>query len=270
MKTLTLAIALLLSTSAYAGIWPGDTEETGSWKKLAQGVALVDLSEGSGPPAEVGARVSVHYTGMLSDGTVFDSSVDRGVPFEFRIGDHQVIRGWEDGVVGASVGTKRRLIIPASQGYGDRATGPIPPGSTLYFEIEVLGIVLPRRAPTQMADSDPGDFRSDKSGLLLHDLQVGDGRKPVEGERVCVDYHGWVDGQLVEHTYARESCQWFRYEEGKVIDGLYLAVSKMKEGGVRQVRVPPELGHGKDHESIPEHVTVMYEITLVEARPKSN
>lgn len=269
MKTLTLAIALLLSTSAHAGIWPGETEETGSWQKLEAGVALVDLAEGSGPVAEVGARVSVHYTGMLSDGTVFDSSVGRGVPFEFRIGDHQVIRGWEDGLVGAAVGTKRRLIIPASQGYGSAAKGPIPPGSTLYFEVEVLGIVLPRRAPTQLAESNPAEFKSEKSGLFLLDLQVGDGRKPIDGERVCVDYHGWVDGQLVEHTYARENCQWFRYEEGKVIDGIYLGIAKMKEGGVRQIRVPPELGHGKGYEGIADNATVMYEVTLVEARPKS-
>ncbi len=269
MKTFTLAIALLLSTSAYAGIWPGETEETGSWERLETGVTLVDLAEGSGPLAEVGARVSVHYTGMLADGTVFDSSVDRGVPFDFRIGDHQVIRGWEDGLVGAAVGTKRRLIIPADQGYGDRATGPIPAGATLYFEVEVLGLVLPRRAPTQLTSSDPDAFKSHKQGFAYLDLQVGDGRKPVDGERVCVDYHGWVNGKLVEHTFAGETCKWFRYEQGKVIDGLFLGIEKMREGGVRQLRVPPALGHGPNHESISSKATVVYEVTLVEARPKS-
>ncbi|MDG1483413.1 MAG: FKBP-type peptidyl-prolyl cis-trans isomerase [Myxococcota bacterium] len=99
-----------------------------------------DLVVGEGDEAVKGSTVSVHYTGWLTSGRKFDSSLDRGQPFSFRIGAGQVIAGWELGVEGMKVGGKRKLTIPSSLGYGRRGTGPIPGGATLVFEIELLGI----------------------------------------------------------------------------------------------------------------------------------
>ncbi|MFM8559648.1 MAG: FKBP-type peptidyl-prolyl cis-trans isomerase, partial [bacterium] len=100
-----------------------------------------DLVVGNGTMAEPGMNVSVHYTGWLTDGTKFDSSVDRGQPFQFQLGAGQVIRGWDEGVKGMRIGGKRKLTIPSDMGYGARgAGGVIPPNATLVFDVELLGV----------------------------------------------------------------------------------------------------------------------------------
>jgi len=109
--------------------------------QTATGLEYVDIVEGTGSRPKPGETVSVHYTGWLKSGQKFDSSVDRGEPFEFPVGKGRVIKGWDEGVVAMKVGGKRRLIIPAHLGYGERgAGGVIPPGATLIFEVELLAI----------------------------------------------------------------------------------------------------------------------------------
>lgn len=104
------------------------------------GLQYVDLQEGTGTPPKTGQTVSVHYTGTLEDGTKFDSSRDRQQPLKFRIGVGQVIKGWDEGVGSMKVGGRRKLIIPPELGYGARGIGPIPPNSTLIFDVELLGV----------------------------------------------------------------------------------------------------------------------------------
>ena len=99
------------------------------------------IVEGSGTEAKVGDSLTVHYTGMLEDGTKFDSSVDRGTPFNFILGIGQVIEGWEKGMEGMKVGEKRKLTIQPEYAYGERGVpGVIPPNATLIFEVELLEI----------------------------------------------------------------------------------------------------------------------------------
>ena len=105
------------------------------------GLQYKDLVVGTGEEARASATAVVHYYGWLLDGTKFDSSVDRGTPFEFLIGRGRVIQGWDEGVASMSVGGKRELIIPPDLAYGDRgAGGVIPPGATLRFEVELLDL----------------------------------------------------------------------------------------------------------------------------------
>lgn len=112
-----------------------------SEKITDSGLKFEDLTEGEGDLAVAGKRVSVHYTGWLLEGDTFDSSVDRGQPFEFTLGKGMVIRGWDEGVAGMKVGGKRRLTIPPQLGYGSRgAGGVIPPNATLVFDVELLSV----------------------------------------------------------------------------------------------------------------------------------
>ena len=110
----------------------------------ASGLQYEDTVIGTGATAQAGQKVKVHYTGWLYNdgvqGTKFDSSKDRGQPFEFSLGAGQVIKGWDEGVQGMAVGGTRRLVIPAALGYGARgAGGVIPPNATLLFEVDFLG-----------------------------------------------------------------------------------------------------------------------------------
>ena len=112
-------------------------------QQTPSGLQYEDTVVGSGATAMPGAQVSVHYTGWLyaddTKGAKFDSSKDRGTPFEFSLGGGQVIRGWDEGVQGMQVGGSRTLIIPPTLGYGTRgAGGVIPPNATLLFEVELL------------------------------------------------------------------------------------------------------------------------------------
>ncbi len=100
-----------------------------------------ELTAGTGVEATAGKTVSVHYTGWLTNGTKFDSSLDRGKPFSFRLGAGEVIKGWDQGVLGMKVGAKVKLTIPPELGYGARGfPGAIPPNSTLVFEVELLDV----------------------------------------------------------------------------------------------------------------------------------
>ena len=105
-----------------------------------QGMKVEVLKQGTGAEVKNGDNATVHYVGTFTDGTKFDSSVDRGAPFTFKIGAGMVIKGWDLGVNGMKVGEKRKLTIPYQLGYGEAGYGPIPAKSTLIFEVELLGI----------------------------------------------------------------------------------------------------------------------------------
>lgn len=109
---------------------------TGQQAKLQ----IEDIKTGEGQEVKKGDTVVMHYKGTLTDGTQFDSSYDRGEPFETVIGTGQVIAGWDEGVPGMKVGGKRRLTIPPEMGYGQRGSGPIPPNATIIFEVELIDI----------------------------------------------------------------------------------------------------------------------------------
>jgi FKBP-type peptidyl-prolyl cis-trans isomerase len=239
---MTSAVLLLLSAPAWAADWPVTTDaHPAAWTQIPTGVEIQDLEVGSGLAVELGSVASVTYTGMLADGTVFDSNVDGGAPLSFRVGEHRVIRGWEDGLVGMKVGGRRRLVIPASEGYGPRAVGPIPPDSVLYFEVELLTVTPPRKGPDQPSPVPDDELREVEGGGRYADLSVGDGPRAKKSWRVCLDYTSWRDGALVEHTYSRERCTWFRLDDDDLPPSVELGLARMRVGGVRQIQTPEGL-----------------------------
>jgi len=144
-------VLALVGTLALAGLSAAEEKaapkkEGSTMTKSASGLQYEDTQVGTGPSPEKGKTCVMHYTGWLwengAKGKKFDSSVDRGEPFEFKLGVGQVIKGWDEGVATMKVGGKRTLVIPPDLGYGARGAGGglIPPNATLLFEVELLGV----------------------------------------------------------------------------------------------------------------------------------
>lgn len=143
------ALAGLLAVSATVAIalvpTPANAQDAGAYMTTESGLKIADTKAGTGASPETGQTCVMHYTGWLyidgQKGAKFDSSRDRGEPFEFPIGTGRVIKGWDEGVASMKVGGQRTLIIPPELGYGARgAGGVIPPNATLLFEVELLDI----------------------------------------------------------------------------------------------------------------------------------
>jgi peptidylprolyl isomerase len=128
------------STTAHAA--SGPTHVTGAPTTTPSGLQYWDIKQGTGTVAEAGKKVKVDYTGWLMNGKKFDSSVGTGKPFEFTLGQGEVIKGWDEGVAGMKVGGKRQLRIPPDLAYGANGTpgGPIPPNATLVFDVRLVGV----------------------------------------------------------------------------------------------------------------------------------
>ncbi len=228
----------------------------------APGLLIEDTVPGTGAEATAGQTVLVHYTGWLHDpaapngrGQKFDSSKDRGEPFEFDLGAGRVIQGWDQGVQGMKVGGTRVLTIPPELGYGARgAGGVIPPNATLVFEVELLA--EPERVPLQ-----------------YDDVVEGSGAEAVAGQRVSVHYTGWLfdpsqpDGRGKKFDSSKDRGQPFRFHlgGGEVIRGWDDGVQGMKVGGTRVLVIPPELGYGPRGAGgvIPPNATLLFEVDLL-------
>jgi len=147
IKAKTFALFLAMASLALVPLWAqtdtsAPTKVTGKAKSAAGGLQYWDITVGTGTEATSGKTVKVNYTGWLTNGKKFDSSVDRGTPFMFKLGAMQVIKGWDEGVAGMKVGGKRQLRIPPELGYGAQGVGGglIPPNSTLVFDVELLDV----------------------------------------------------------------------------------------------------------------------------------
>lgn len=247
--------------------------ETGS-RVTSSGLEYIEIEAGTGPRAQPGDQVTVHYTGTLEDGTEFDSSAG-GDPISFVLGQGGVIQGWDEGIALMNVGGKAQLIIPPELGYGDQDYGPIPGGSTLYFDVELVSadpaptpVLPPTSEPPTFVN--PDDYIVTESGLQYYFLEEGDGEMPQPGEVASVNFTGWLQDGLQFADSQDGVPVDFIVGEGQIVPGWDEMVLLMHVGDVVQFVLPPELGLGEEgapNGVIPPNATLVFEMELVEIKP---
>ena len=233
------------------------------WKKRESGLEVWDVKEGKGDEVKAGATVSVHYTGWLTDAkaTEFDTSRG-GDAVEFPL--NGVIKGWTEGIPGMKVGGIRRLRIPADLAYGARGTpdGTIPPNSVLVFEVELMTVTNPLPLP-QFPDLKAKEWKKLDSGVEIWDVTEGKGDAVKAVAEVTIHYTGWTtDGKSFDSSKTRGKPNTFPLN--RLIQGWQDGVPGMKPGGVRRLRIPPELAYkAQDKPGIPPNSVLIFEIELV-------
>ncbi|MCB9704912.1 MAG: FKBP-type peptidyl-prolyl cis-trans isomerase [Myxococcales bacterium] len=235
------------------------------------GLKVEDFAAGEGAPAAAGSSVEVHYTGYLTDGSVFDSSVPRGRPFSFDLGAGRVIKGWDQGIVGMKVGGKRKLVVPAALGYGPRAAGKIPPNSTLVFTVELLSMTPPLPPPQPLTAFEGTPVKTDKrpGGLELVDFKLGEGAEVKDGDEVKVHYRGTLDdGTEFDFSHPRGKPITFVIGRGQVIKGWDQGIVGMKVGGLRKLVIPAELAYGeRARGKIPANSRLTFLVEVMATKP---
>lgn len=234
---------------------------------------IEDIEVGDGAEVQAGDTITIHYTGTLEDGTVFDSSVERGEPATFPL--EGLIQGWQDGIPGMKEGGTRRLIIPPDLAYGeDGSPSSIPANATLTFEIELISIGQPEEEATPIPSildlpTDDGPPPTDAeetttdSGLIIIDLSAGDGAEVPAVAIVNVYYTGWLEDGTVFDS-AVESGEPISFSLDGVIAGWTEGIPGMKVGGTRRLIIPSELAYGEGGTGgIPPNSTLTFDIELL-------
>ncbi len=215
--------------------------------KLASGLAYIVVKKGRGASVKEGNRAIVRYTGYFIDGRKFDSSFDHpgAEDFDFIIGRHQVIEGWEKGVVGMRKGEKRRLIVPYKMAYGEQGRNPvIPPKADLVFDVELVDYEIV--TPPKVFDVSGKDTVTTASGLQYIAVKKTKGRQVKAGDTVTVFYTGYFrNGKIFDSSVERGDSIMLIVGRHMVIPGWDEGLQKMKEGEKYRFIIPYKLAYGE-------------------------
>ena len=261
-KTTTEEVATDNSSIEQIEIAKSDLIQEGDMITTNSGLQYEVITLGDGEKPNVTDKVEVHYHGTLIDGTIFDSSVERGETIKFGL--NQVIKGWTEGLQLMPIGSKFKFTIPPELGYGSRDMGTIPANSTLIFEVELFNIEKP------FVDTDfslPGREHNTDSGLRTIIHVEGTGDMPKVGQKVVVHYTGLLeDGSKFDSSHDRNQPFSFELGMGRVIKGWDEGLALMKKGEKRTFIIPADLGYGSRGAGgvIPPNPTLVFEVELLD------
>lgn len=262
MKKCLFVIALLMIT----GTMNAQVLKKDQWVATPSGMKVMLLQATQGERPIKGDKVLVHYTGRLTDSTVFDSSVDRGQPFEFLLGFGQVIKGWDEGIAMLHIGEKARLMIPPDLAYGANARPNIPANSTLIFDVELLDISVRGARPM---NAQGFDTITTPSGLQYIILKKGDGVKIVPGMKTKVHYSGFLaDGTKFDSSIDRGQPFEVIVGKGQVIKGWDEGLALLHVGDIAKFLIPYQLGYGEMGRApvIPPKADLIFDVEILAAR----
>jgi peptidylprolyl isomerase len=233
-------------------------------KEHESGILYRILSHGNGSRASVNDVLKVHYTLMLEDSTVIDSSFKRGEPVSFKLGAGQVIKGWDIAMSLFREGDEAVVIIPPALGYGDRAIGDIPANSTLYFNVKILDI-MPAPKPFDLNTRNPVEETA--SGLRYSIIEKGKGLKLENGMRIKVHYSGFFDDMtLFDSSHEREQPIEITLGRGMVIKGWEEGLSYLSVGDKARIWIPYQLAYGEHGRGpIPPRANLIFDVEIMDA-----
>jgi peptidylprolyl isomerase len=227
-------------------------------------------SKGKGVQANPGDKVTLHYTGKLTNDTIFDTSYKRGQPFSFVLGRGQVIKGWDEGVGYLHQGDKATFIIPPELGYGNQQAGKIPPSSTLIFDVELVQVSP--EVKVEPYDTKGKDTLKSATGLKYIVVSSGpaNGVKAMPGCFVSVHYTGYFeDGKIFDSSVKRGEPLKFELGSNQVIKGWDEGISLMKTGDKLRLLIPWQLAYGEQGRppAIPPKSNLIFDVELISVVP---
>lgn len=234
--------------------------------KLPDGLKYIIVSKGKGAKVDSGMNVTLHYTGYLEGGKIFDSSVERGEPITAPVGEGKMIKGWDEGFMQLHVGDKARLFVPYQLGLGEQGRGPIPAKANLTFDIEIIS-AQKSEAPQPFAVNGK-DTVTTASGLKYIVVQMGNGVKPANGQTVKVNYTGYfLNGKIFDSSVEIGKPFSFTLGANQVIKGWDEGIALMRIGGKTRFIIPSTLAYGdKDVGPIPAKSTLIFDVELLEVK----
>lgn len=256
---LSAALSLIITVSC------AQVKDKDGYIATGSGLKYKVTSPTKGEKPKPGDKVTVHYTGKLTNDTVFDSSVKRGQPFQFTLGKGQVIKGWDEGIALLHKGEKALLYIPAELGYGAQSMGKIPANSTLVFEVELIDFAAaPVIKPYNVAGK---DTLTTASGLKYIMVKTNpEGTKAESGKQVSVHYTGFLaDGSKFDSSVERGQPIAFPLGTGQVIKGWDEGIALMRTGEQARLVIPYQLAYGEAGRApiIPPKATLIFDVELV-------